>query len=174
MVSSYKVVNPGLGYRTFAAEPRFAKLAHSHATLALSTPCQSRSARAVRPASLAASARYSVCRRVLVKVRALCNQAWTCHTGTIAGFGHEGLAIQARISEHFMRLRVSQRLKPQSSMPERFRASPFASAAPRICRSLRSQGRRTSSRVSSLKQECVGSQQPPNPSFKRTRLRRSA
>jgi len=33
MVSSYKVVSPSLAYRTFAATPRFAKLAYSHAVL---------------------------------------------------------------------------------------------------------------------------------------------
>ena len=77
-------------------------------------------------------------------------------------------------AEHFMHLPTSQPLKPQSSMPERFCISPFAPAAQHIYRSLGSQGRRTSSRFSSSKQERVGSQQPPNPSFKRTRLRRSA
>ena len=174
MVSSYKVVNPSLGSRTFAAAPRFAKLAYPHASLALSPRCRSRSAWAVRPASLAASARPSVRRQALVKVRALCSQAWVCQAGKIAGFGHAGLAVQTRISEHFMQLPVSQRLKPQSSMPVRFCTSPFASVAQRVCRSLGSQGRHTSSRVSSSKQELVSSQQPPNPSFKRTRLRRSA
>jgi len=69
---------------------------------------------------------------------------------------------------------ISQRLKPQSSMPERFCISPFASAAQRVCHLLGSQGRCTSSRVSLLKQERVGSQQPPNPSFKRTCLRQAA
>ena len=115
MVSSYKVVNPSLGYRTFAVAPRFAKLAYSHASLALSPRCRARSAWAVRPASLAASAPYSACRRALVKVTALCGQAWACHAGTIAGFGHAGFAVQAPISEHFMHLPVSQLLTPQSS-----------------------------------------------------------
>jgi len=174
MVSSYKVINPSLGCRTFAAAPRFAKLACSGASLALSPRCQPRSVRAVRPASLAASARPSVRRQALAKVRALCSQAWACHAGKIAGFGHAGLAVQARISEHFMQLPVSRRLKPQSSMPERFCTSPFASATQRVCRSLGTQSRRASSRVPSSKQERIGSQQPPNPSFKRTRLRRSA
>jgi len=174
MVSSYKVVNPSLGYRTFAATPCLEKLAHSHANLALSPRSRSRSAWAVRPASLAASARPSVRRQALAKVRALCSQAWACHAGKIAGFGHAGMAVQARISEHFIQLPVSRRLKPQSSMPERFCTSPFASATQRVCSSLGTQSRRASSRVSSSKQERVGSQQPPNPSFKRTRLRRSA
>jgi len=175
MVSSYKVFNPSLGCCALAESPCFAKLAYSHASLALSQRCRPRSARAVRPASLAASARSAVCRQALAKVRTLCSQAWACHAGKIAGFGHAGLAVQARISEHFMRLPASQRLKPQSSMPEQFCVSPFASAAQYICRSLGSQGRRVSSRVSSFKEGCVCSQQPPNPSFKRThasRLRR--
>ena len=174
MVSSCKVVNPSLGYRAFVESTCFAKLAYSHANLALSARCRSRSVRAVRPASLAASAPYSACRRALVKVTAPCSQAWACHAGKIAGFGHAGLAVQAPISEHFLQLPVSRRLKPQSSMPERFCTSPFASVAQRVCRSLGSQGRRVSSRVSSFKQGRVGSQQPPNPSFKRTCLRQSA
>jgi len=174
MVSSYKVVNPSLGYRAFVESACFAKLAYSHATLALSPRCRSRSAWAVRPASLAVSARYSVCRQALPKVRALCGQARACHASKIAGFGHAGLAVQAPNFEHFIQLPVSQRLKPQSSMPERFCTSPFASLPQRVCRSLGSQGRHTSSRLVSSKQERVGSQQPPNPSFKRTRLRRSA
>jgi len=94
--------------------------------------------------------------------------------GQNAGFGHAGLAVQAPISEHFMHLPASQPLKPQSSMHERFCTSSFASAAQQVCRSLGSQGQGRSSRSSSSKQERVGSQQPPNHSFKRTRLRRSA
>ena len=88
-----------------------------------------------------------------------------CHASKTVGFVHAGLAVQAPISEHFMHPPASQPLKPQSSMPERFCTSPFASAAQHICRSLGSQGRRTSSRFSSSKQERVGSQQPPNPSL---------
>jgi len=173
MVSSYTVVNPSLGCCALAGSPRFAKLAYSHATFALSQRCRSRSARAVRPASLAASARYSVCRRSPVKVGAVRlglgmlreQDRWLrpCR------FGRSG-----SVSRHFTLLPVSQRLKPKSSMPERFCISPFAPAAQRVCHLLGSQGRCTSSHVSSLKQERVGSQQPPNPSFKRTRLRRSA
>jgi hypothetical protein len=153
--------------------PCFAKLAYSRASLALSPRCRARSARAVRPASLAASARYSLCRQSPVKVSAIRlglgmpreQDRWL----RPCKFGRSG-----SVSRQFTQFPVSQRLKPQSSMPERFCTSPFASAAQRICRSLGSQGRCTSSRVSSSKQERVGSQQPPNPSFKRTRLRRSA
>jgi len=173
MVSSYKVVNPSLGYRAFVELACFAKLAYSHTSLALSPRCRPRSARAVRPASLAASARYSVCRRSPVKVGAVQpgsgmpreQDRWLrpCR------FGRSG-----SVSRHFTLLPVSQRLKPQSSMPERFCTSPFTSAGQRVYRSLGSQGRRASSRASSSKQGRVGSQQPPNHSFKRTRLRRSA
>ena len=83
-------------------------------------------------------------------------------------------SFKAPTFEHFRRLPISQRLKPQSSMPERFWISPFASAAQRICRSFRTQGWRASAHAPASKQEHVGSHQPPNPSFKRTRLRRSA
>ena len=98
----------------------------------------------------------------------------TLRAGKMASFGHAGLAVQAPVFEHFMRLPVPQRLKPQSSMFERFCTSPLASVAQRVCRSLRTRGWRASSRVSSSKQEQVGSYQPPNPSFKRTCLRQAA
>jgi len=173
MVSSYKVVNPSLGCRTFAAASCFAKLVYSRASLALSPRCRSRSAWPVRPASLAASARPSACHRSPVKVGAVqpgpgmprAQNRWL----RPRRFSRSG-----SVSRHFKQLPVSQRLKPQSSMPERFCTSPFASAAQHICRSLGSQGRRASSRFSSSKRERLGSQQPPNPSFKRTCLRQSA
>jgi len=79
MVSAYKVVDPSLCHRTVAAPPCFAKLAYSYATFALSQRCRSRSARAVRPASLAANARHSACRQALAKARASCTQACACH-----------------------------------------------------------------------------------------------
>ena len=71
-------------------------------------------------------------------------------------------------------LPISQRLKPQSSMPARFCISPSSSAAQRICRSLRTRDRRASVRVPSSKQERVGSHPTPNDSFKRTCLRHAA
>jgi len=92
----------------------------------------------------------------------------------VAWFGHEVLAFQAAAFEHFTSLPVSQRLKPQLSMSERFCISPSSLAAPCICRSLRTRGRRASVRVSPSKQEQVGSHQPPNHSFKRTCLRQAA
>jgi len=172
MVSAYKIVNPSLGYRTSAAVPCFAKPAYSRASLALSPRCRSRSARAVRPAPLAASARYSVCRQPPVKVGA---------TQPGLGISREQnrrlrprrFARSGSVSRHFTQLPVSQRLKPQSSMFERFCTSPLFSATRRICHSLSAQGR-ASPDASSSKQERVGSHQTPNPSFKRTRLRRSA
>jgi len=144
MASSYTVVNPSSACRAFAAAPRFAKLAYSHAALALSPRCRSRSVRAVRPASLAASVRPSVCQQSLVKVGALCIQAWACRASETASFGYAGLAVQASILKHLTRLPVSQRLEPQSSMPVRFRTSLFASVAQHVCRSLGAQGQRTS------------------------------
>jgi len=87
---------------------------------------------------------------------------------------HAGLPWPSMSATPFTQVPVSQRLKPQSSMPERFCTSPFSSAAQFICRSSSMQGQRTSSSVSPSRQEHVGSHQPPNPSFKRTRLRRSA
>jgi hypothetical protein len=134
----------------------------------------SRSVRAVRPASQAVSARHLVCHQSPVKIGAPRRQAWAIHPSENAGFGHAGLALQSSGSENFMRLPVSQRLKPQLSMPARFCTHPFASAAQRVCRSLSTQGRRASVRISSAKQERVGSHQPPNPSFKRTCLRHAA
>jgi len=82
--------------------------------------------------------------------------------------------FRAPTFEHFRRLPIPQRLKPQSSMPERFCINPFASTAQRVCRSLGTRGQRASVCTSSSKKERVGSYQTPNHSFKRTRLRRSA
>ena len=101
-------------------------------------------------------------------------RAWAFRASQVAGFGHEVWAFHAAISERFTWLPASQRLKPQSSMSARFCTGPFASAAKRVCLSLHTQGRRSAMCVSPSKQERLGSHQPPNPSFKRTRLRRSA
>jgi len=105
---------------------------------------------------------------------ALRSQACACHASKDRWLHPCGLGSSGSVSRHFTQLPVSQCLKPQSSMPKRFCTSSFASAAQHICRSLGSQGRRTSSRFSSSKQGRVGSQQPPNPSFKRTCLRHAA
>src|SRR6266568_6698112 len=114
MVSSYKVVNSSPGRGALATASCLAKLAHSHATLALSPRCQSRSARAVRPASLAASARKPFCHQLAFPAR------HPTHTGLglsreqdrghwFAGFGEsEGL-----VSEPRTQLSVSKQMKPQ-------------------------------------------------------------
>jgi hypothetical protein len=96
------------------------------------------------------------------------------HRGERSYHCYASLPWSARPAALFIQVPVPQRLEPQSSMPERFCTSPFASAAQRICHSLSTQGQRTSLRVSSSKQERVGSHQPPNPSFKRTCLRHAA
>jgi len=97
MVSSYTVVNPSSACRAFATPSCFAKLAYSHASLAFPSRCRSHSARAVRPASLAASARQSSCRQSLVKVwRVRGKQAWAFHASEITGFGHEALPFKRR------------------------------------------------------------------------------
>jgi len=157
--SSSMVVRASFGRRVFARSPRFAKLAYSQTTLALSPRCQSRSPRAVRPASLAASARHSVCHQSLIKVGALCNQAWACQPCKTASFGHAGLAVPASVAEHFMHLPVSQRLQPQCVvMPTHSNAKLSASAA---------------SFSASTAKRCIALQ-TPNPSFKRTCLRQAA
>jgi hypothetical protein len=173
MVSLYKAVNPSLSRGAFATTSCFAKLAYSHASLALSQRCRSRSARAVRPASLAASARLSVCRQPLVKAHASCSQA--CHARKAAGFGDAGLAVQASVSEHFTPLPVSQRLKPQCVVMhlQSCLVSPKHPLSRRV-QVARALSSRHAPEISSSKQEPRLLLQPPNPSFKRTRLRRSA
>ena len=160
--------------RAFTTTPCFAKLPCLHATLALPSSCRSNSARAVRPASLAASARPSSCHQSLLTVTAPCIQAWACQASKTTSFSHEILPFKRRSLSTSCELPVSQRLKPQSSMPARFCTSPLASARAASLPFVGAQSRRTSLRVSPSKQERVGSQQTPNPSFKRTRLRRSA
>jgi len=174
MVSSHSAIGPSSGCRAFEGSSCFAELAYSSATLALSSHCPSRSTRAVRPASLAASARHSACHRPPLKAGAPRSQAWARHASETESSRRAGLAVQASFSGHFIRLPVSQRLKPQSSMPARFCSGPFASAVQRICRSLSTQGWCAPAHASPSKQEHVGSHQPPNHSFKRTGLRPAA
>ena len=129
-----------------------------------------------RPSRFAGGQRTARCPPSISSSRsgASSQQAWAFHANRVASSGHAGLAVQAPIFEHFTLLPASQRLKPQSSMPERFCTSPFASVAQRVYHSLSTQGRRTSVRVPSSKQERVGSRPTPNPSFKRTCLRHAA
>ncbi len=170
MFSSYKVVNPSFGYRAFAAPPCFAKLAYSHASLALFLPCQSRSVRAVRPAPLAAGARYSACLQSPVKVGASCSRAVPCHEQD-RGLRPRRFGWSGSVSRHFIERPVSQRLKPQCGVVKtRSNAKPFA--APVKLAALQPWRLATGVSASKAKRQVI--QQPPNPSFKRTRLRRSA
>jgi len=75
MVSSHSAIGPSSGCRAFEGSSCFAELAYLGATLALSPHCPSLSARAVRPASLAASARHSVCQQSPLKAGAPRSQA---------------------------------------------------------------------------------------------------
>jgi hypothetical protein len=174
MVSSYKVANPSSGYRALATASCFAKLASSHASLALSGRCRSRSARAVRPASLAASARYSVCRQSPVKIGA-------AQPGL--GMPREQdrwlrpcrFARSGSVSRHFTLPPVSQRLKPQfvAMHLQSCLISLKHSLFPRVHVAYALSWRHAPE-VSPSKREPRLFLQPPNPSFKRTRLRRSA
>jgi len=74
MVSSHSAIGPSSGSRAFEGSSCFAKLAYSSVTLALSPHFPSRSAQAVRPASLAASARRSACHQSPLKTGALHSQ----------------------------------------------------------------------------------------------------
>jgi len=167
---SYKVINPSLGHRTSAAAPCFAKLAYSHATFAISPHCRSRSARAVCPASLAASAQHLACHRSPVKVGAVqpgpgiprAQDRWL----RPRRFGRSG-----SVSRHFTLLPVSQRLKPQCSVVQ-MRSNIKPSTA--LVTVATVQPCRLATQVSPSKPKRQVVQQPPNPSFKRTRLRRSA
>jgi len=157
MVSSSKQgARAGFGCRAFSGSPRFAKLAYWRATRALSLRCQSRSAWAVRPASPAASARHSVWHQSVGKVGALCT---LCYASKTRAFGRAGSAVHAPVSEHFMRLPVSQRLRPQCVVMQTHSNAKFLASAVR---------------VSASKAKRCAAPQPPNPSFKRTCLRQSA
>jgi len=159
MVSSHSALAHSSGCHAFAESACSAKLAYSRATLALSSRCRSRAARAVRPAPLAASARHSVCHQSLVKVGALCSQAWACQPCKTASFGHAGLAFPASVSEHFMRLPVSQRLQPQCIVMQTHSNAKLSASTARASES--------------KAKRCIALQ-TPNPSFKRTCLRHAA
>ena len=175
MVSSYRVVAPSPGCRAFARSVCFAKLAYSHAPFALPPHCRSRSGRAVRPASLAASARHSVCQQSPVRVGALCSQAWACRASKTPGFGRAGLAVQASVLEHSARPPVSQRLKPQCVvMQPHSNAKLPAGVFIAPVKVARAQPLRSPTEVSAFKVKRRVVHQPPNPSFKRTGLRPAA
>ena len=159
MVSSHSALAHSSGCHAFAESACSAKLAYSRATLALSSRCRSRAARAVRPAPLAASARHSVCHQSLVKVGALRSQAWACQPCETASFGHASLAVPASVLEHFMRLPASQRLHPQCVVMQPHSHAKLSASATKVS--------------PSKAKRCVALQ-TPNPSFKRTCLRQSA
>jgi len=159
MVSSHSVLAHSSGCHAFGQSSCSAKLAYSRATLALSPRCWATAERAVRPAPLAVSARHSVCHQSLVKVGAPCIQAWACQPCKTASFGHAGPAVPASVSEHLMRLPVSQRLQPQCSVMQTHSNAKLSASATRVS--------------ASKAKRCVALQ-TPNPSFKRTCLRHAA
>src|SRR6266568_1680648 len=157
MVSSYKVFNQTLAYRVLASAPCFAKLAYSQASLALSQRCRSRSVRAVRPASLAASAPYSACPQSPIKVGAL-QPSLALPSEQDRWLRPHRLGCSASISMHFTQLPVSQRLKPQCSVMQTHPSTKPSTALvkvalcspgvwPRKSRYPRQRGRLSSSRL---------------------------
>jgi len=171
MFSSYKVVNPSLGCRTFAAVPCFENAAYSHAILALSWRCPPRSARAVRPASLAASARYSVCRQSLSQGRRCASRSSHVTRARSLASSKQVCLFRLSLAAFQMQLRVSQRLKPRCSIVQTHSNSKPSTALVKLAHV---QPWRLDTEVSASKAKRQVIQQPPNPSFKRTRLRRSA
>ena len=102
-------------------------------------------------------------------------QALALHASEIVGFGHEILSVRASISEQVTRLPVSQRLKPQCVvMRVHSNTNPSVSAVVASAKVARMQPWRPATEVSISKAARPVVHQTPNPSFKRTRLRRSA
>ena len=93
------------------------------------------------------------------------------HASKTTAFGHAGLAVQAPVSEHLTRLPVSQRLKPQYIVMQTHSNTKSSTALIKIALVV---PLRPATEVSASKAKRQVVQQPPNPSFKRTRLRRSA
>ena len=101
-------------------------------------------------------------------------RAWTFHASKIAALSHEILAIHAPVSEHFMRLPVSQRLKSQCVvMKTRSNTEPPVSTLVALVAVAR-QPWRPATEASESKARKPVVQQTPNPSFKRTGLRPAA
>jgi len=102
-------------------------------------------------------------------------RAWTFHASKIAALSHEILAVHAPVSEHFMRLPVSQRLKSQCVvMRTHSNTQPPLSTLSASLKVVRSQPWRPAIEVSASKAKRSVVQQTPNPSFKRTCLRQAA
>jgi hypothetical protein len=102
-------------------------------------------------------------------------QALPLHASETVGLGHETLSVHALVSEHFGQLPVSQRLKSQCIvMHARSNTEPSVTTLTAPLKAARVHPWRPATRVSASKAERPVVQQTPNPSFKRTRLRRSA
>ncbi|SRR6266568_2817602 len=98
-------------------------------------------------------------------------QAWVFRASPVAGFSHEAWAVHAPVSERVTRLPVPQRLKPQCSVMQ---MHPDTKPSTALVKVAALQPWRLVTEVSASKAKRQVIQQPPNPSFKRTRLRRSA
>ena len=99
------------------------------------------------------------------------SQAWAPRAGGIAGFGHEGWAVPAPITDHLQRLPVSQRLKPQCLvMQTHLNAKLSVSAFATLVAFARVQSWLPIVEVLVSKSNRRVVHQPPNPSFKRTCL----
>jgi hypothetical protein len=102
-------------------------------------------------------------------------QALALHASKIVGFGHETLSVHAPIYEHFKQRPGSQRLKSQCVvMHVHSNTYPSVSTVIALAKVTRMPPWRPATEVSARKAERPVVQQTPNPSFKRTRLRRSA
>jgi len=103
------------------------------------------------------------------------SQAWAFRAGEIAGFGHEGLAVQALVSEHSARLPASQCLKPQCvSMQPHSTGKLSVIAITALVKVARVKHWRPVTEVSASKAKRQVVQQTPNQSIKRTCLRHAA
>jgi hypothetical protein len=102
-------------------------------------------------------------------------QALARHASEIVGFGHETLSVRAPVSGYFKRHPASRRLKSQCAvMHVHSKTNPSVSTAIALAKVTRIPHWRPAAEVSARKAESPVVQQTPNPSFKRTRLRRSA
>jgi len=102
-------------------------------------------------------------------------QALALHASQIVGFGHETLSVHMPISEHFSQHPVSQPLKSQCVvMHVHSNTNTSVGTVIALAKVARMQPWRPATEVPASKAKRPVVQQTPNPSFKRTRLRRSA
>jgi hypothetical protein len=102
-------------------------------------------------------------------------QALALHASGIVGFDHETLSVHAPVSGYFKRRPVFRRLKSQCVvMHVHSNIYPSVSTVIALAKVTRIPHWRPAAEVSARKAESPVVQQTPNPSFKRTRLRRSA